>query len=429
MELSGILQNKIIEFLKSLPNIGDTKSRRAFIYSMALDSELNDQISVDEPPAHFVPLLVSVLIDYGGLKGGRHPLEVVLKTAKDYIGHDKKQYCDHLIQELQTNIEQNSIHDHIPSPRYKTVIELLNSSNQQHLQKIFPYSFAQFPQCLFHENIFDVGIIVGSNTRGTDRETEKFRQEEIQFEMFGKKFSASRDISRVPVTDFISTAELTLFLGFQYSKLCKKNHIQYPDAQKSICFKDIAVPQEILQRNLILVGGAGVNIYVLFASLAFNDQFGVPLPIRFRGDKNNGHFTCDRIISELSGQSYSRKDDTGFMHSGYLLMTANPWAPKKIMLLGVGVRTTGTAATLLALRQQYDCIATQCEEQQKMYDPWHELSHNNKFYSNIPGKVVRAKKAHVMKGQKIFQDMKEEDEFDNQRLPRRFIITDFEFLE
>ena len=58
MEVPVKLHNKIIGFLKSLPNIGDTRGRRAFIYSAGLDSQLSDQIPFDDPPAQFIPLLV-----------------------------------------------------------------------------------------------------------------------------------------------------------------------------------------------------------------------------------------------------------------------------------------------------------------------------------------------------------------------------------
>ncbi len=108
MELSGTLQNKIIEFLKSLPNLDDKSGRQAFIYSTGLDSQLKDQISFDEPPAQFVPLLVSQLLKYGMLNNGRYALESVLQEAKNYIGQDKKEYCETLLQEFFANRNEQS---------------------------------------------------------------------------------------------------------------------------------------------------------------------------------------------------------------------------------------------------------------------------------------------------------------------------------
>ena len=102
MELTVILQNKIIDFLKSLPNLDDIRSRQAFIFSVGLDSQLYDQIPFDETPAQFAPLLVSRLLKYGKLNDGRHAIEAVLETAKHYIGQDKQAYCNSLIKELHT---------------------------------------------------------------------------------------------------------------------------------------------------------------------------------------------------------------------------------------------------------------------------------------------------------------------------------------
>lgn len=101
MEIPGILQNQIIEFLKSLPNLDDTKGRRAFIYFVGIDSQLQEQIPFDEPLSQFVPFLVSILLKYGKLKDGRNPLEAILETAKGYVGLDKKAYCEDLIQKVK----------------------------------------------------------------------------------------------------------------------------------------------------------------------------------------------------------------------------------------------------------------------------------------------------------------------------------------
>jgi hypothetical protein len=308
-------------------------------------------------------------------------------------------------------------------------INKLLVSNDPLLHKIFPYSFKQFPQCLFNQGNFDIGIIVGSGGRGDARDIEPFRQEEVMIELFGKKLSASRSVSNVPITDMISASELAAFLGSQYSKTCHKSIIQFPDEIKIICFQDITVPEQVLKRNLILIGGADVNIYTLLATLAFQGKFGVLLPIRFWGDKDGGYFTSDKILSELGQKSYSGKEDSGYMHAGYVLMTANPWNSEKVMIIAVGFRTTGTAAALLALRCNQDTIATDCEKQYQEYERWHCLSENNRFYPNIPGKVVLANTAQTIEGQDIFYPSKEERNFVTRRLPRRFLVTDFEFLE
>ncbi len=102
MDSPELLQHKIINFLIALPNLDDTNSRQAFIYGVGLDPQLQDHIPFDEPRAQFVPLLVSLLINYGKLSDGRYALEAVLKEAKKYIGQDKQKECESLLQELQT---------------------------------------------------------------------------------------------------------------------------------------------------------------------------------------------------------------------------------------------------------------------------------------------------------------------------------------
>jgi hypothetical protein len=100
MNLPVDLQNEIINFLKSVPNINDIKGRQALIYSSGLDSQLYEQINFDDPPAQFSPLLLSKLIGYGNLSDGRNAIEAVLDGAKNYIGQDKRDYCNNLIEKL-----------------------------------------------------------------------------------------------------------------------------------------------------------------------------------------------------------------------------------------------------------------------------------------------------------------------------------------
>ena len=101
MELPFTLQTKIVDFLTSLPNMHAIDSQRALIYQAGLDAQLQNQISFGSPPAQFVPLLVSTLIQYGRLNDGRPALEAVLDTAKHYVGLDRQAYCETLLQELR----------------------------------------------------------------------------------------------------------------------------------------------------------------------------------------------------------------------------------------------------------------------------------------------------------------------------------------
>ncbi|MCP5085956.1 MAG: hypothetical protein GY952_03995, partial [Rhodobacteraceae bacterium] len=102
MELPPTLHNKIIEFFLSLPNIQDTKMRRALLERAGLDSRLHDQIDVSGPPAELFPTLVTTLVRYGTLEDERQPLEALLETAKLYVGGQKGIYCDELIEEFRS---------------------------------------------------------------------------------------------------------------------------------------------------------------------------------------------------------------------------------------------------------------------------------------------------------------------------------------
>ncbi len=107
MKLPPTLHNKIVEFLSSLPNIHNTNMRQALIESAGFDLRLHEQLDVSGAPASFFPTLVPALIRYGRLEDGRHPLEALLEAAKNYVGGEKRIYCDRLIEEFRL---------HLPTP-------------------------------------------------------------------------------------------------------------------------------------------------------------------------------------------------------------------------------------------------------------------------------------------------------------------------
>lgn len=108
MELPGNLQKKIIDFLTSLPNIHDTNSQRSFLSSIALDRQLEDQISFGLSPTQFVQLLVTISVKYGTLKNGQLAIAVILEAAKNYVGWNKSEDCDSLIEEIYAVTENLS---------------------------------------------------------------------------------------------------------------------------------------------------------------------------------------------------------------------------------------------------------------------------------------------------------------------------------
>ena len=133
MDLPGTLQQKIREFLTSLPNLDDTQARRAFIYSAGLDSQLQEHIPFDKPPAQFVPLLVSELLKYGTLNDGQYALEAVLEAAKQHIGKDRKEYCDILIKEFRSSAQTQhasgeSVPRYLPKPKKKVILITISAT-------------------------------------------------------------------------------------------------------------------------------------------------------------------------------------------------------------------------------------------------------------------------------------------------------------
>ena len=109
------LRNQIVELLKSLPNIHETRERRALIYNATMDLELEDQIEFEGTAEQFCQLLVKTFEKYGTLKDGRHALVAILEAAKNRVGQDKKEVCEVLIQKL------------LPAPSQKPLSKLARS--------------------------------------------------------------------------------------------------------------------------------------------------------------------------------------------------------------------------------------------------------------------------------------------------------------
>ncbi|MCP4699940.1 MAG: hypothetical protein GY862_24280 [Gammaproteobacteria bacterium] len=102
MKLSHDLQQQILDFLTSIPNIQDSKQQQALIFSAGLDQRLQGQIDFSSAPAQFVPVLVETLLKYGNLEDGRHALTAVLEAAKQYVGKNRQAECDELLRQFQT---------------------------------------------------------------------------------------------------------------------------------------------------------------------------------------------------------------------------------------------------------------------------------------------------------------------------------------
>jgi hypothetical protein len=98
------LPNRIVAFLTSLPNAGDSKMHQALIQSAGLDRRLLEQIEYTGPPAHFFQLLMPTLERYGTLEDDRDPLVAILEAAKNYVGEDRQKACEELIRESRDSL-------------------------------------------------------------------------------------------------------------------------------------------------------------------------------------------------------------------------------------------------------------------------------------------------------------------------------------
>jgi len=119
---------------------------------------------------------------------------------------------------------------------------------------------------------------------------------------------------------------------------------------------DTEVKEEDLKKNLILVGGPGVN----FITAKVNSK----LPIRFEKIKDQENFYSG-FHSNISGKNYSEEG------CGIIVKAKNPFDKTKDILVIAGRRMAGTRAAILAFLQKFD-----------------EICKGNSYDSKIFAKVV-----------------------------------------
>ncbi len=101
-KLPSELYDPIVDFLTSLPtSISSSSSQQSFCYSAGLDGSLEQQLPFGVPAGQFMQHLVTKCMKYGTLPSGQHALIAVLKAAKNYVGKNRKEYCDTLIKAVK----------------------------------------------------------------------------------------------------------------------------------------------------------------------------------------------------------------------------------------------------------------------------------------------------------------------------------------
>jgi TIR domain len=292
------------------------------------------------------------------------------------------------------------------------------------VKTLFPKSFADWPRCVLGEQgQLDILIILGSTGREKSGDSSEFAKGQIETDVFGIRWRFSRQESPGTTRDAVRAVDLAAYLGAaQLKQQVGSRGVPWPG--DSICTLDVSVTQDQLTRNIILVGAADTNLFYGLAAVAYRQRFGYSVPIRYSGDEHL-YFTCDQIVSDLSSQTYSRLEESGGMHCGYIAIVPNPWSPTKVMILASGTRATGTQAALLALTKGYDEVAAQAENA----EAWHWLAGNNRYNSGVPAKIVRASRAVVAVGSDYLAPSREIKVSPYDRISQRHIVTDFEFLE
>ena len=308
--------------------------------------------------------------------------------------------------------------------RARTVTELDLTAPEGPVRTLFPKTFADWPACVLNDSqSLDVLIIVGSTRREKSEDSQKFAESFIESDIFGTRWSFSRQESPATVRDLVRVVDLAAYLAVD--KLGRPTND--PDRLRShdpLCVMDVSVTEEQLRKNLILVGAADTNLFFGLATVAYRQRFGYSIPVRYSGDEQL-YFTCDQIVSDLSGLKYPRLEESGFMHCGYLAMMPNPWSPTKVMILASGTRSTGTQAALLALTGGCDEVASR----DKDVEAWHSLSGNNRYNAAVPTKIVRASRATIAVGSEYLTTSQKLKVSPYGRIPQRHVISDFEFLE
>jgi len=104
------IQKKIEGCLAGNPLFDQENSRRAVLINAGLDDELKSLISFSGPTFVFLTNLIELLSSYGKLKDGRDSLEAFLISSKDFVGNDKKEVIDKILEEWRSEYKNQKIY-------------------------------------------------------------------------------------------------------------------------------------------------------------------------------------------------------------------------------------------------------------------------------------------------------------------------------
>lgn len=206
-----------------------------------------------------------------------------------------------MIKKLRTETRQGALANiySIAEPAFAIALKRLEPAT-----KLFsiPQGQREYLEPFIQEGRFDAVIVIGSQ------------------EPHGPE--------KVKGHDGIYATDLALFLG---------TFLNY--VPSSSIKMDTEIREKDLKRNLILIGGPGVN--------SITAKVNPKLPIRFvRVNYKNNYFT--QLKSEISNKTYS---DESY---AIVCKTKNPFDRSKSILVIAGRRFFGTRAAVLAFMQKFD---------------------------------------------------------------------------
>lgn len=278
---------------------------------------------------------------------------------------------------------------------------------------IFRYTFKKYPEILFYKNTLDLAVIFPAGEREKNalvdaRDKDMFTSNQMRIKLRGEEYFFQRTVRAGASIDILRIGDLLMYLlNVHFEKTKKESSFSLTTP---ICYMDTAIPESILDKNLIVIGGGDTNSFRCVVSVAFQKKYGRPIPIRFVGE-DKFIFQSENIYSELSEKLYQEQAGTEHYHCGSIVMIPNPWNNDKVVILAAGNIATGTQASILALIARKGFTLK-----------------NNKVNHCVPAKVVRAIKAKAIPSGEYSSSPFEEVNFRN-RITARHFITGVEFLE
>jgi hypothetical protein len=284
---------------------------------------------------------------------------------------------------------------------------LANGCAEAYSTDPYELDLSRWHDTVSRDGLGEVHFIVGSTSRESLDAAAAFGANAAEINLAGGNIRIHRQFVPATTRDFARIADIAAALATGAPP------VRHPQTTQ-LCIADLAVSRQHLEGHIILVGAADTNLWFAVASLAMAQEFDRPPPIGYGGDSSR-YFTCDEIVSGVSGRKYQRLEESGGMHCGYVLFCRNPWNRERTLTIASGIRATGTQAALLALTGQVDAKGKSLD--------------NNSFDESVSARVVRATRAQIVAGDAVISGSTEVDIEPTRRVSQRHQISSYLFVE